>query len=88
MVDRYTYSDAPTYMRELLSNNLLIAIAGGVMFTTYFSFLMWMTVDALATKKYLWLVFILGLPLVGAVVYFFVEKEHDYLKLSRTEQEE
>lgn len=44
------------------------------------SFVMWMAVDAAKQDKFWWLVLITGIPLVGAVVYYFVEKEGDYAK--------
>lgn len=51
------------------------------------SFILWMAVDAAKGDKYLWVVLILGLPVIGALIYFFVEKEGDYMKLSKEEQE-
>ncbi len=45
------------------------------------SFVLWMAVDAAKGDKYWWIVFILGFPLVGGAVYYFVEKKHDYAKL-------
>jgi uncharacterized membrane protein YeiB len=45
------------------------------------SFMLWMVVDAAKNDKFWWIVLIVALPLVGAVVYYFVEKHHDYAKL-------
>ena len=54
-------------------------------FVLLFSFTLWMAVDAAKGDKFWWIVLILGLPLVGPTVYFFVEKKQDYLKIT-TEQ--
>ena len=45
------------------------------------SFVIWMAVDAAKQNKYWWIVLVVGLPLIGAIVYFFVEKNGDYMKL-------
>ena len=46
------------------------------------SFILWMAVDAAKTDKYWWIVLIVGVPLIGAIIYFFVEKKHEYAKIS------
>jgi hypothetical protein len=66
--------------------SLSIAVIGGFALFSYLLFLIWMAADAVRSGKFLWLIFILGLPLVGVIIYFFVEKEHDYLKLSQKEE--
>lgn len=66
--------------------NFFIAVAGGFIIVSYLLFLLWMTIDAVKGGKFLWLIFILGLPIIGVTVYFFVEKEHDYMKLSKKEE--
>ncbi len=45
------------------------------------SFILWMAVDAGKNDKFWWMVVIVGVPGIGAVVYFFVEKKGDYFKL-------
>lgn len=62
--------------------NSLVAILGALAIVSYFLFLAWTVIDALKERKFWWVLFILCLPFVGAVVYFFVEKEHDYMKIS------
>ena len=42
------------------------------------SFTVWMIVDAAKQDKFWWLVFTISLPFVGALIYFFAEKEHLY----------
>lgn len=49
-----------------------------------FSFITWMSVDAGKNDKFWWMVFIIGMPGIGAVVYYFVEKKHDYAKIKVT----
>lgn len=51
------------------------------LFLLALSFILWMAVDAAKGDKYWWMVLILGVPLVGSIVYFFVEKKHDYFKI-------
>jgi len=61
-------------------------IAGGVLLTALlyvayiflFAFILWMAVDASKQDKFWWVVLILGMPIVGATVYYFVEKHKDY----------
>lgn len=61
--------------------NLSIAVIGGFLITAYFLFILWAAVDALRNGRIWWFVIIVGMPIVGATVYFFVEKKHDYLKI-------
>lgn len=46
------------------------------------SFIIWMAVDAAKADKFWWLVLIVGVPIVGATVYYFTEKRHDYARLN------
>lgn len=46
------------------------------------SFILWMVVDAAKGDKYWWVVLIIGVPLIGGAIYFFVEKKHEYAKIS------
>ena len=50
-------------------------------------FIVWMMIDALTHKKILWFIGILLFPLVGAIVYFFTEKKHDYAKIISDEHQ-
>lgn len=68
-------------MTSPVDSNFLVALVGGIVLASYFLFLAWMTIDAVRSRKFLWLIFILGFPFVGAIVYFFVEMEHDYMKI-------
>ncbi|MDB5260683.1 MAG: hypothetical protein JWN37_914 [Candidatus Nomurabacteria bacterium] len=45
------------------------------------SFIVWMAIDAGKQDKFLWLVLILAVPFIGAIVYFFTEKEGNYWKI-------
>lgn len=47
------------------------------------SFMLWMVVDAAKNDKFWWIVLIVALPVVGAIVYYFVEKHHDYAKIPK-----
>ena len=45
------------------------------------SFILWMTVDASKQDRFWWVVLIVGVPIIGAVLYYFTEKKHEYAKL-------
>ena len=52
-----------------------------IVYTAYIlviSFVLWMTVDAAKQDRYWWVILIIGVPLVGAAVYYFTEKKHVY----------
>ncbi len=44
------------------------------------AFMFWMVVDAGKQDRFWWVVVIIGVPVVGAAVYFFTEKKHEYAK--------
>ena len=52
------------------------------------SFIAWMAVDAAKHDRFWWLVVIIALPLVGAIVYFFIEKKKMYFKVEKVEKKE
>lgn len=58
------------------------------MYVIVASFIMWMAIDAGKKDNFLWLVFILGIPVVGAIAYYFVEKKRDYIKIPKQEKKE
>ncbi len=60
---------------------VLVFAVVNFLFLLGLSFIFWMAVDAAKGDKYWWVVLILGVPLIGGIVYFFVEKKHDYLKI-------
>ena len=45
------------------------------------TFIMWMVVDAAKQDKFWWMVLIVGVPIIGATVYYFTEKKGDYAKV-------
>ena len=45
------------------------------------AFTIWMMIDAAKQDRFWWIVIILGLPVVGSVVYFYTEKKHEYAKI-------
>lgn len=45
------------------------------------SFILWMAVDAAKQDRFWWIVCILGVPIIGAAVYYFTEKKHEYAKV-------
>jgi uncharacterized membrane protein YeiB len=60
-------------------------ILQGTVFLIYvvlFSFIFWMAVDAAKQDKVFWLFIIIGLPVIGSAVYYFVEKKKDYVTTS------
>ena len=42
------------------------------------AFTIWMIVDAGKQDRFWWLVLIIGVPVIGAAVYYFTEKKHEY----------
>lgn len=46
------------------------------------SFVLWMLVDAAKQDKIWWIILIVGVPVIGAAVYYFTEKKHDYAKIN------
>lgn len=58
------------------------------------SFIVWMAVDAGKQDRFWWIVLIVGIPIIGAVAYYYTEKKHEYAMLpshhihtSETEEE-
>lgn len=54
------------------------------LYALFLSFWTWMMVDAAKKDKFWWLVLVLGLPGIGAAMYYFTEKKHDYAKIPGT----
>lgn len=46
------------------------------------SFTIWMMIDAGKQDRFWWLTLIVGIPVIGAAVYYFSEKKHEYIKVS------
>ena len=68
-------------MAPEFDTNYVVALLGGIVVVSYFLFIIWMSIDAIKGGKLFWLLAILGVPLIGAVIYFFVEKKREYMKL-------
>ena len=64
----------------LLATSFIVAVCFAV-YILVAAFVLWMLVDAGKQDKFWWVVIILGLPVVGAIGYFFLEKERDYAKI-------
>lgn len=47
------------------------------------SFVMWMAIDAGKQDKFWWMVLVFALPVIGAIVYYFTEKKHEYVKMPK-----
>lgn len=61
---------------------MLLAAFMYIAYVLVASFFLWMIIDAAKSDKYVWLLFMVALPVVGALVYFFVEKKHEYRKVN------
>ena len=57
----------------------LMIFAGYVLLV---SFTIWMMIDAGKQDRFWWLLCIIGVPLIGALVYYFTEKKHEYAKVT------
>ncbi len=67
-----------------MTGTVVSIILIGVVFFLYailLAFLIWMIVDAAKQDKFWWIVLIFGLPILGAIIYYFTEKKHDYVKI-------
>ncbi|MBP6948764.1 MAG: hypothetical protein KBC41_00345 [Candidatus Pacebacteria bacterium] len=58
------------------------------------SFVVWMIVDSAKQDRFWWLVGIIGVPIIGATIYYLTEKKHQYRQIephhiheSETEQQ-
>lgn len=67
----------------LITSFLLEAVVY-ILYVIAVSGIVWMAVDAAKQDKILWLLFILGVPGIGALAYFFVEKQKDYAKMEES----
>lgn len=63
-------------MLALLSSFGLIALFY-VLFICFAAFNTWMIVDAARKDKFVWLLVAIGVPFIGAIVYYFTEKKVD-----------
>ena len=62
---------------------ILIMITIILIYVLAVSLIIWMIVDAAKNNKYWWIVLIIGIPVIGAIIYYFVEKKGDYLKIKK-----
>jgi hypothetical protein len=62
----------------IIAGEVLLTALLYVLYIFVFAGIFWMAVDAAKQDKFWWIVLILGMPIVGAVVYYFVEKHKDY----------
>lgn len=56
----------------------LVTVITYVAYVLIISFTAWMVVDAAKQDRFWWVVLVVGVPVVGPTVYFFVEKKHEY----------
>jgi len=47
------------------------------------AFMFWMMVDSAKHDRFWWIVIIIALPLVGALIYYAVERKHLYKKMQK-----
>ncbi len=81
----------------LFFSGVVLSAIGAVVFYAFnvlvFSFTLWMVVDAGKQDRYWWLILVVGVPVVGPLVYYFTEKKHEYkraphMHVERSETEE
>lgn len=53
-----------------------------ILYVVVAAFILWMLVDAAKQDNFWWLVIILGVPIIGAIMYYFLEKKRDYIKVA------
>jgi peptidoglycan/LPS O-acetylase OafA/YrhL len=52
-------------------------------YVAIFSFTFWMAIDAGKADRFLWIVIIVGVPIIGPATYFFVEKKREYKRITK-----
>lgn len=62
---------------------VMIMMLGVIFMVLCASFMFWMLVDAAKQDKFWWVAIMFVLPLIGSLVYFFVEKEREYAKIPK-----
>ncbi len=72
---------------------LLLSVFVYVLYIVAIAFTLWMVVDAGKQDRFGWLLLVVGVPVIGPLVYFFVQKKHEYKRAShmhveRSETEE
>jgi hypothetical protein len=59
---------------------MLLTVMVYSMYILVGAFILWMAIDAGKQDRFWWLVVIVGIPIIGAIVYYFTEKKHEYAK--------
>lgn len=72
---------------------MLISVFMYALYILAIAFTLWMVVDAGKQDRFWWLLLIVGVPIIGPGVYYFVQKKHEYKRAShmhveRSETEE
>ncbi len=70
---------------SLLVLTIIKSILTLIIYSVYvflIAFILWMVVDASKQDRYWWVVLIIGVPVIGAVLYYFTEKKHEYAKIT------
>ncbi len=72
---------------------LLLSVFVYALYIVVIAFTLWMVVDAGKQDRFWWLLLVIGVPVIGPAVYFFVEKKHEYkraphMHVERSETEE
>ncbi len=62
--------------------DIILQMSVFLFYVVAFSFIFWMAVDAAKQDKFFWLIIIIGVPILGSIVYYFVEKKKDYVHQS------
>lgn len=73
---------------------VLITFIVAACYIIMIAFTVWMLIDAGKQDRFWWLALIIGVPVIGAAVYYFTEKKHEYRQVpvhyvhaSETEQQ-
>lgn len=70
---------------SLLVLTIIKSILTLIIYSVYvflIAFILWMVVDASKQDRYWWVVLIIGVPIIGAVLYYLTEKKHEYVKIT------
>lgn len=63
---------------EALTNglDLVMIIVTYSFYAVLIAFIIWMLVDAAKTDRFLWLLIMIGLPVIGGLIYYLTQKRH------------
>lgn len=69
----------PLIIGLIIKSIITFLLYGG--YILLITFILWMAIDASKQDRYWWAVIIIGVPIIGAILYYVTEKKHTYEKV-------